>query len=170
MIRPWKVYDLDQASTPLHTPSPHTHLEHPGLHHCLEALDHSRAQAGSLHLSLHYHPVLPLVLVLLLNLLPQWDQVDCCEFFPLKCRQVCVYFMSTNIHEQEIVQHIEPTGTHSKVAMLSERLSGLALFFPLPSSNPLHSFLALQTSPIQPCLAHKLSTCHAGYSNRQPLQ
>ena len=110
MIHPWKVYDLDhgeeyppppQASTPLHTPSPHTHLEHPGLHHRLEALDHPKVQAGSLHLSLHYHPVLPLVLVLLLNLLSQWDRVDCCEFFPLKHRQVCVYFMSPNIHEQE---------------------------------------------------------------------
>ena len=40
-----------QASTPLHTPSLHTHLEHPGLHHRLEALDHLRVQAGSLHLS-----------------------------------------------------------------------------------------------------------------------
>ena len=55
--------------------------------------------------------------------------------------------------------------THSKVAMASERLFGLALFFALPSYHPLRSFSALRTSPVQPRWAHKAPVIKATLIN-----
>ena len=55
--------------------------------------------------------------------------------------------------------------THSKVAMPSERLFGLALFFALPSYHPLRSFSALRTSPVQPRWAHKAPVIKATLIN-----
>ena len=55
--------------------------------------------------------------------------------------------------------------THSKVAMPSERLFGLALFFDLPSYHPLRSFSALRTSPVQPRWAHKAPVMQATLIN-----
>ena len=54
---------------------------------------------------------------------------------------------------------------HSKVAMPSERLFGLALFFDLPSYHPLRSFSALRTSPVQPRWAHKAPVMQATLIN-----
>ena len=55
--------------------------------------------------------------------------------------------------------------THLKVAMPSERLFGLALFFALPSYHPLCSFSALRTGPVQPRWAHKAPVMQATLIN-----
>ena len=55
--------------------------------------------------------------------------------------------------------------THSKVAMPSERLFELPLFFALPSYHPPRSFSALRTSPVQPCWAHKAPVMQATLIN-----